>query len=173
MLAQMKSWMRIIEERLSRSPSVSPKSSNSSSSSSPCPGGADGGDQGGGGGSSVDSSTSTHVLDPYKLEKKCMRIKGYDTLKFPSIPKNAAEARGFWKSIYSVACKLAKKDESKVFAWLSQCNDASSSEELAQGEFPILDRVIGHKLIEMSRGTRFSLDFQTVQESFQRKGKQP
>ena len=36
MLAQMKSWMKTIEEKLSRSPSVrSPKSSNSSSSSSP------------------------------------------------------------------------------------------------------------------------------------------
>ena len=68
------------------------------SSSSPkgggSPGGTDGGDQGDGGGSSADSSTSMHVQDPYKLEKKCVRIKGYDTLKFPSIPKNAAEARG-------------------------------------------------------------------------------
>ena len=78
--------------------------------------------------------------------------------------------RGFWKSIYSVACKLAKKDESK---WHG-CRNAMTHHppKIAQGEFPILDRV-RPQIDEMSRGTRFSLDFQTVQESFQRKGKQP
>ena len=77
MLAQMKSWMKTIEERLFRSPSMrSPKSSNSSFSSSPkgggSPGGTDGGDQGDGGGSSADSSTSTHawsVFQKFKLDK--------------------------------------------------------------------------------------------------------
>eukprot|EP00438_Fugacium_kawagutii_P025376 Skav223563 [mRNA] locus=scaffold34:198043:207130:- [translate_table: standard] len=88
-------------------------------------------------------------------------------------PKNAAEARGYRNSIYSAVCKLAKKDESKIFAWISVCNRATQASEIVPGQFPILDRIIGHKLLESSRGTRFSLDFQTVQEAYQKRGRQP
>ena len=102
-----------------------------------------------------------------------MRIKGYDSMKFPSIPKNAAESRGYRNSVYSAICKLSKKDEAEVLQWVSACHSASSTAELPPGKFPVLDRMIGHKLLEAARGTRFSLEFQTLQEAYQKKGKQP
>ena len=37
----------------------------------------------------------------------------------------------------------------------------------------ILDRLLGHKLLDLGRGTKFSLDFQALQESSQKIGKQP
>ena len=45
------------------------------------------------------SSSSHHHTDPYKSEKKVMRTKAYETLKLPSLPKNAAEARTFKNTI--------------------------------------------------------------------------
>jgi len=109
----------------------------------------------------------------YAKEKKAMRVKGYDGIKFPPIPKNAAEARGYRNSVYSAICELPKKDESDVFNWISACNNVDSVAELPPGRFPVLDRTVGHKLLESARHTRFSLDFQTMQEAYQRKGKQP
>ena len=94
-------------------------------------------------------------------------------MKFPSIPKNAAESRGYRNSVYSAICKLSKKDEAEVLQWVSACHSASSTAELPPGKFPVLDRMIGHKLLEAARGTRFSLEFQTLQEAYQKKGKQP
>ena len=43
----------------------------------------------------------------------------------------------------------------------------------ASGNYPLLDRLLGHKLLELARGTKFSLDFQALQESSQKLGKQP
>ena len=115
------------DDRRGQPPSP-PKSSSSSSSSS---GNGGGGGKGFGflGGSrspSKDSegsspggnpSSSSHLhTDPYKSEKKVMRTKAYETLKLPSLPKNAAEARTFKNTIYSMICKLAKTDEGPVFA---------------------------------------------------------
>ena len=37
----------------------------------------------------------------------------------------------------------------------------------------MLDRLLGHKLLGLGRGTKFSLDFQALQESSQKIGKQP
>ena len=83
-----------------------PGSSGSSSSS-------DSGDQGGrgrkdigegiGSNSLSSSSSSDSEEDPYKKEKKLMRVKGYDTLKIPAIP--SAEARGFRNAIFSAIAK--------------------------------------------------------------------
>ena len=56
-----------------------------------------------------------------------MRAMAYETLKFPSLPKNAAEARAFKNTIYSMICKLAKTDESPVFAWVSECKRPNAS----------------------------------------------
>eukprot|EP00438_Fugacium_kawagutii_P005604 Skav201433 [mRNA] locus=scaffold201:334612:346103:- [translate_table: standard] len=181
-IQEMKTMLVKLEQRVSRSPSAvshSHKSNSSSSSSSkPKGGGGSPGNSSGGGSngsprSSNGSSSSDDDEDPYKFEKKYMRVKGYDAMKFPMIPKNAAEARGYRNSIYSAVCKLAKKDESKIFAWISVCNRATQASEIVPGQFPILDRIIGHKLLESSRGTRFSLDFQTVQEAYQKRGRQP
>eukprot|EP00438_Fugacium_kawagutii_P007496 Skav230013 [mRNA] locus=scaffold1958:420290:428629:+ [translate_table: standard] len=178
-IQEMRTMLEKLEQRVSRSPSaVSHKSNSSSSSSSKKGGGGSPGNSSGGGSngspkSSNGSSSSGDDQDPYKFEKKYMRVKGYDAMKFPMIPKNAAEARGYRNSIYSAVCKLAKKDESQIFAWISMCNRATQASEIIPGQFPILDRIIGHKLLESSRGTRFSLDFQTVQESYQKRGRQP
>ena len=111
-------------------PSSPPKSSSSSSSSSGNGGGGRKGFLGGsrspskaseGSSPGNQSSSSQHHADPYKSEKKVMRTKAYETLKLPSLPKNAAEARTFKNTIYSMICKLAKTDESPVFAWISEC----------------------------------------------------
>ena len=187
MLSQLKLMVQNLEARIPKPSSpkassekskASSKSSHSSSSSdSKRGGGSPGGSDGGGSErskhSSSRSSSSDSDQDEYKKEKRVMRVKGYDAMRLPIIPKNGAEARGYRNSIYSAVCKLAKKDESKVFSWISKCNSALTPGEIVSGEFPILDRIIGHKLLESSRGTRFSLDFQTVQESHQKKGKQP
>ena len=187
MLSQLKLMVQNLEARIPKPSSpkassekskASSKSSHSSSSSdSKRGGGSPGGSDGGGSDrskhSSSRSSSSDSDQDEYKTEKRVMRVKGYDAMKLPIIPKNAAEARGYRNSIFSAVCKLAKKDESQVFSWISKCNSALTPGEIVSGEFPILDRIVGHKLLESSRGTRFSLDFQTVQESHQKKGKQP
>ena len=103
-----------------------PASSHGSSSSSESskssgkggdPGGSEKGSPSAPKGSSNASSSSDEHVDPYKHEKKTMRIKGYDSMKFPSIPKNAAEARGYRNSVYSAICKLSKKDETEVLDW--------------------------------------------------------
>ena len=164
-----------------RQPPSPPKSSSSYSSSS---GNGGGGRKGFLGGSQIpskasegsspgnQSSSSQHHIDPYKNEKKLMRTKAYETFKPPSLPKNAAEARTFKNTIYSMICKLAKTDESPVFAWISECEkpNASVNDSLP---YPFLDRVLGSKLLELSKSTRLSMLFQSLQESSQKVGRQP
>lgn len=41
------------------------------------------------------------------------------------------------------------------------------------GSYPLLDRTLGHKLLENARGSKFSLDFQALRERCQKVGKQP
>ena len=38
------------------------------------------------------------MMTPTEGRKRLMRVKGYDSLKIASIPKNAAECRGFQES---------------------------------------------------------------------------
>ena len=168
------------DDRRGQPPSP-PKSSSSSSSSS---GNGGGGRKGFLGGSrppskasedsspGVQSSSSQHHADPYKSEKKVMRTEAYETLKLPSLPKNAAEARTFKNTIYSMICKLAKTDEGPVFAWISECEkpNANVNDSLP---YPLLDRVLGSKLLELSKSTRFSMLSQSLQESSQKVGRQP
>ena len=91
---------------------------------------------------------------------------------FHHCQKNAAEARTFKNTIYSMICKLAKTDEGPVFAWISECEkpNASVNDSLP---YPLLDRVLGSKLLELSKSTRFSMLFQSLQESSQKIGRQP
>ena len=179
-ISQMKLLIDGLENKTPKAPtegSRSNKSSGSSSSKSSKKGGSPGGSSDGSPKPSRSSKSSTSSseseVDMYAKEKKAMRVKGYDGIKFPPIPKNAAEARGYRNSVYSAICKLSKKDESDVFNWISACNNVDSVAELPPGRFPVLDRTVGHKLLESARHTRFSLDFQTMQEAYQRKGKQP
>ena len=119
------------------------------------------------------SSVSSRVqVDPYTQEKKLMRIKGYDTMKLPNLPKNAAEVRTFRNGVYNLVCKMAKGDEAPVFQWISRCSDPDAvlSDSMP---YPILDRVLGNKLLELSKGTRFAMHFQSLQEEAQKSGRQP
>ena len=59
-----------------------------------------------------------------------MWVKGYDSLKIPALPKNAAEARGFRNSIVSSVAKLAKEDEGKVFTWIALTYNSHDEKEL-------------------------------------------
>ena len=69
-------------------------------------------------------------------------------------------------------CKLAKTDEGPVFAWISECEKPNAS-VYASLPYPLLDRVLGSKLLELSKSTRFSMLFQSLQESSQKIGRQP
>ena len=160
----------------SRSPSRKASSSgSSSSSSSPKGGGSPGGSPVDSNASNISSSSSQdEEKDPYRMEKKLMRVKGYDSIKIASIPKNAAECRGFKNQVVSAICKTCKGDETPLVAWIQKCSCAKDPSEFASvGNYPVLDRTLGHKLLENARGTRFSLDFQALQEKCQKEGKQP
>ena len=103
-----------------------------------------------------------------------MRIKSYDTTKLASSPKTAAEARGFRNQVFSAVTKLAKTDETPLLHWISTTQNATHASKFDDsGAYPLLDRVLGYKLLEAARGTKFSLDFQAVQETSQRLGYQP
>ena len=149
----------------SRSPSNRAPSSGSSSSSSNKGGGSPGESLVGSNVSSKSSSTSkdSKEKDPYNVEKKLMRVKGYDSIKIAAIPKNAAECRGFKNQVVSAICKTCKGDESPLVAWIQRCSSARDPLEFANvGNYPVLDRTLGRKLLENARGTRFSLDFQAI-----------
>ena len=45
-------------------------------------------------------------------------------------------------------------------------------EEIPSDEFPVLNRVIGSKILDAAKGTRFSIDFQALQERSVRNGVQ-
>ena len=103
-----------------------------------------------------------------------MRVKGSDSIKIAAMPKNAAECRGFRDQVVSAIWKTCRGDESPLVAWIQRCSSAKDPLEFANvGNYPVLDRTLGHKLLKNARGTRFSLDFQALQEKCQKEGKQP
>ena len=58
--------------------------------------------------------------------------------------------------------------------WISATQNAGSASAFDDsGAYPLLDRVLGYQLLEAARGTKFSLDFQAVQETSQRLEYQP
>ena len=70
-----------------------------------------GGSPSGGGASSPSHSPKAKEgIDAYALEKKHMRVKTYESLKLPTLPKNASEARTFKNGMFNVICKLANAD---------------------------------------------------------------
>ena len=166
----------LVEQIKSASRSLSRKasSSGSSSSSSSPKGGGSPGDSPVGSNISNRSSSSSQdeEKDPYRMEKKLMRVKGCDSIKIASIPKNAAECRGFKNQVVSAICKTCKGDETPLVAWIQKCSSVKDPTEFASvGNYPALDRTLGHKLLANARGTRFSLDFQALQEKCQKEGK--
>ena len=62
----------------------------------------------------------------------------------------------------------------KFFAWIQECVDPTAYSRLDDSNpFPLLDRVLGSKLLELAKGTRFALHFQTIQETAQKLGREP
>ena len=163
-----------------------PPGSSSSSSSSNGQKPRKGGGSPGGGGSppqspspsskqgAASSPGSSVSSDPYKREKKTMRIKQYDQMKLPPLPADAAKCRSFRNSVFSIVCKFAKNDEGEVFKWINLCNESETGKELeVSGNFPILDRILGAKLLEAAKSTKFALEYQTMQEKFHAIHRQP
>lgn len=163
-----------------------PPGSSSSSSSSFGRKPRKGGGSPGGGGSpppspspsskqgAASSPGSSVSSDPYKREKKTMRIKQYDQMKLPPLPADAAKCRSFRNSVFSIICKFAKNDEGEVFKWISLCNESETGKELeVSGNFPILDRILGAKLLEAAKSTKFALEYQTMQEKNRAFHRQP
>ena len=68
--------------------------------------------------------------------------------------------------------QTGKRDEAPVFAWINQCTN-SKANLIDSLPYPILDRVLGSKLLELSKAIRFAMHFQTVQEEAQKFGRQP
>ena len=157
-----------------------PSSSSSSSSDKRRPKGGGGGNGGGGSpGGSQPSSPHNSVgsslgspKDSYDQEKKLMRVKQHDTMKIPALPKSASDARGFRNQVYNTICKLAKGDEGPTQKWIEECCNPKANLD-SSSPYPILDRVLGSKVLELSKNTKFAMLFQSHQEQEQRKGKQP
>ena len=79
---------------------------------------------------------------------------------------------GSKNQVVSAICKTCKGDETPLVAWIQKCSSAKDPSEFASvGNYPVLDRTLGHELLENARGTRFSLDFQALQEKCQKEGK--
>ena len=146
----------------------------------------DGDDIGGGGGGSPagspggtpnsdgGSESSDSNEDPYRREKRLMRVKHYESMKLPPIPQDAAKCRSFRNQMYSLVCTMAKGDETPVFNWISECNTAEEETILRTNDFPVLDRVLGAKLLELAaKNPKFALEFQTIQEKAQQRGRLP
>jgi len=82
--------------------------------------------------------------------------------------------RLFKNQVVSAICKTCKGDETPLVAWMQRCSYVKDPTEFASaGNYPVLDRTLGHKLLDNARGTRFSLDFQASQEKCQKEGKHP
>ena len=160
-----------------KKPAGSPPGSSSSSSSNSRGGGGGGGPSTPPRGSPFSrhsSSSGPSDSDPYVIEKRLMRVKQYDNVKLSALPKSAADARAFRNSTFNLVCKFAKGDERKVFAWIQECVDPTAYSKLEDSNpFPLLDRVLGSKLLELAKGTTFALHFRTIQETAQKLGRQP
>lgn len=119
--------------------------------------------------SSSDSDSQSSNHDDYKQESKLMRIKAYDKLKIPSIPKSAAELRTWKNTLISQLTSCCRSSERELLAWLAKPLDG---EEVSSSEFPVLNRVLGAKILESAKGSRFAVDFQALQERSIRSGVQ-
>jgi len=69
---------------------------------------------------------------------------------------------------------MAKGDEAPVFTWISECNTAEEEAMLRTNDFPVLDPILGAKLLELvAKNPKFALEFQTIQERAQQRGRLP
>ena len=165
-------------QRSNRSQNSNPDPNGSSSSSSSASrrghGGGGGGSPGGTPQSNGGSDSSDSNEDPYRREKRLMRVKHYESMKLPAIPHDAAKCRSFRNQVYSLVCKMAKGNETPVFNWINVCNTAEDETRLRTNDFPVLDRTLGAKLLESAaKNPKFAMEFQTIQEKAQQRGRLP
>eukprot|EP00435_Cladocopium_sp_Y103_P049186 s601_g14.t1 len=119
--------------------------------------------------SSSGESSSSESDPEFAVERKLMRLKGYDKIKVPQLPKSAAEMRGWKNSLISQIVACCKGSEKELLNWLSSPLEGV---ELSSDKFPVLNRVLGSKLLEAAKGGRFGVDFQALQERSVRQGMQ-
>ena len=96
------------------------------------------------------------------IERKLMRLKGYDKIKEPQIPKSAAKKRGWKNSLISQIVACCKGSDKELLSWLS---NPLEGVELPSEKFPVLNRILGSKMLE-------GVDFQALQERSVRQGMQ-
>ena len=118
---------------------------------------------------SSDSESLSLSDHEFAVERKLMRLKGYAKTKVPQLLKSAVEMRGWKNSLISqiVACRKGSKKE--LLSWLSSPLEGV---ELSSDKFPVLNPVLGSKLLEAAKGGRFGVDFQASQERSVRQGMQ-
>ena len=119
--------------------------------------------------SSSDSDSSSSSADEYRTESKLMRVKACDKLKVPGLPKSAAELRTWKNGLISQLVACCRTTERELLTWLTK---PFEGEEIPSDELPVLNRVIGSKILDAAKGTRFSIDFQALQERSVRSGVQ-
>ena len=119
--------------------------------------------------SGSDSDSTSFSSDEYHRESKLMRLKAYDKLKVPGLPKSAAELRTWKNGLISQLVACCRSSEHELLTWLVK---PFEGEEIPSDEFPVLNRVIGSKILDAAKGTRFSIDFQALQERSVRNGVQ-
>ena len=119
--------------------------------------------------SASESDSSSSTVDEYRRESKSMRLKAYDKLKIPGLPKSAAELRTWKNGVISQLVACCRSSERELLTWLVK---PFEGEEIQSEEFPVLNRVIGSKILDSAKGTRFSIDFQALQERSVRSGVQ-
>ena len=119
--------------------------------------------------SGSDSDSTSFSSDEYDRESKLMRLKAYDKLKVPGLPKSAAELRTWKNGLISQLVACCRSSERELLTWLVK---PFEGEEIPSDEFPVLNRVIGSKILDAAKGTRFSIDFQALQERSVRNGVQ-
>ena len=119
------------------------------------------------------SSSSSEEDEEYLLEKRRMRLKSYEKLKVSSLPKSASDFRPWRNGLTASIAQCSRTSETFVYSWLRLGFEGTIEEVEPNEEFPILSRVLGTKLLELSKGSKFQLEFQSLQEKARIKGKHP
>ena len=91
------------------------------------------------------------------------------------MPKSASDFRPWRNGLSASIAQCSRTSETFVYSWLRLAFEGTTKykEVEPNEEFPILSRVLGTKLLELSKGSKFQLEFQSLQEKARIKGKHP
>ena len=120
------------------------------------------------------SSSTESDKEPkgYKDERKLMRTKAYEKLKITSLPKSAAELRTWKNGLVVQLGAFCRSTEYPLMNFISNALEGNEEIDEEDISFPVLDRVIGSKLLAAGKGSRFAVDFQALQERSYKRGVQ-